>query len=280
MTLSFFAAVLAPVVLAFGGLLVWARHRSRTNGENLVREALLRPPGESLRLKIEELNDKLSEQLFGVMVFPIGLMLVRSFTSLPISLHSDWIYVLSSVIYTAFFFWLIIRTGKELSNYRLGFHGEQAVGEELNQLMYDGCAIFHDVPNDPYGNIDHVIVAPSGVYAVETKTRRKQSGHKVTYDGNALIYPNYTDTKSVEQARYQAKQLGIWLSKATGETVWANAILTIPGWLVTSRTNSETKALNPRQIRKFIADQPRKISSEQLQRIKHQLELRCRTVEL
>jgi homoserine kinase len=65
------------------------------------------------------------------------------------------------------------------------------VAEEINLLMLDGCRVFHDVPIEPYGNIDHVIVAPSAVYAVETKTRRKrkalpknanQKNYEVFYD--------------------------------------------------------------------------------------------------
>ena len=55
-----------------------------------------------------------------------------------------------------------------------GFAGERAVAEELNQLIRAGCYVFHDVPMAPYGNIDHVLVTPKGIYAVETKARRKR----------------------------------------------------------------------------------------------------------
>lgn len=70
----------------------------------------------------------------------------------------------------------VIRLARDKRNYRLGFHGERVAAEELNQLMREGCHVFHDVPMEPYGNIDHVIVAPSGGFAVETKTRRKRKG--------------------------------------------------------------------------------------------------------
>lgn len=89
--------------------------------------------------------------------------------------------------------------------------------------MRDGCHVFHDVPMEPYGNLDHVIVAPSGVYAVETKTRRKRKAppgkrdHEVLFDGKRLEYPQGTETQSLEQARQQADRLRALLGKAVGE---------------------------------------------------------------
>ena len=56
----------------------------------------------------------------------------------------------------------------ERKSYALGLDGELATAEELNQLMLDGCRVFHDVPIR-YGNVDHVVVHRSGVYAVNTK---------------------------------------------------------------------------------------------------------------
>ena len=50
----------------------------------------------------------------------------------------------------------------------LGLEGELATGEELNQLMLDGCRVFHDIPFR-FGNIDHVVVSQSGVFSVNTK---------------------------------------------------------------------------------------------------------------
>lgn len=84
------------------------------------------------------------------------------------------------------------------------------MGEELNQLMLTGCRVFHDVPNDPYGNIDHVLVASSGVYAIETKTRRKKEAagkdaHKVTFDGHLLRFGDGPqEHECLDQARQQA----------------------------------------------------------------------------
>ena len=130
--------------------------------------------------------------------------------------------------------WLL----EQKRNCRLGLSGERAVGEELNRLMLTGCRVFHDVPNDPYGNTDHVLVAPSGVYAVETKARRKKeaagrNAHKVTFDGRSLRFADGpTESGCLDQARQQASRLSDWLSKAVGEPVAVHPVLALPGWFV------------------------------------------------
>jgi hypothetical protein len=84
---------------------------------------------------------------------------------------------------------------------------------------------------EPYGNIDHVIVASTGVFAVETKTRRKKEArpgkrnHEVEYDGKVLRFPQGIDTSGLEQAKQQTDRLRVFLSKAVGEPVNVTAIL-------------------------------------------------------
>ncbi|MBN1547047.1 MAG: NERD domain-containing protein [Syntrophaceae bacterium] len=58
-------------------------------------------------------------------------------------------------------------------NYRLGYEGEMATGQELNMLMLEGYHVFHDFPADRF-NIDHIVVSPNGVIAIETKAKSGQ----------------------------------------------------------------------------------------------------------
>ena len=171
-------------------------------------------------------------------------------------------------------------------DYRLGFAGERAVAEELNQLMLDGCRVFHDVPMEPYGNIDHVLVAPTGIYAVETKARRKRKmsagkrDHEVVFDGKILQFPGATDSRSLDQARQQADWLRVFLSGAVGEPVKVQAIVTLPGWFVTSRVKADIKVLNPKGIRAAVVDGRLPTLPKQLnERVAYQLDQKCRDVD-
>ena len=184
-----------------------------------------------------------------------------------------------------FHVWRLVRLIQRRRSFRLGFNGERAVAEELNRLMLGGCRIFHDVPMDPYGNIDHVIVAPNGVYAVETKARRKRKApagkrdHEVIFDGKLLHFPHRTDTRPLEQAKHQAERLKASLTKAVGEPVGVGTILTFPGWMVTTRARSDIRVLNPKNIRSAIRSSGSPLLSPQLrERLAYQLDQRWRDV--
>jgi hypothetical protein len=189
------------------------------------------------------------------------------------------------VIGFTFLVWKLVNLIARRRNYRLGFARERAVAEELNQLMLDGCRVFHDVPMEPYGNIDHVLVTPTGIYAVETKMRRKRKApgrrdYEVEFDGKALQFPYAVDLRSLDQAKQQADRLRVFLSKAVGEPVKIGAILALPGWLVTSRVKAEIKVLNPRLIGAAVLDGRLPALSKQLiDRVVYQLDRKCRDVE-
>ena len=178
------------------------------------------------------------------------------------------------------------RALKERSNYQLGFDGERFVGELLNQLMLEGCHVFHDFPADKKWNIDHIIVAPTGVFVVETKTLRKQDAppgrrdNTIVYDGQQLEFPHETHDWGLQQAKDNARWLSTWLGSATGEKVFVRPILTFPGWWVESRSNADDiRVVNPKQISSIIFSYRTSLSEDQGNRIVHQLDQKCRDVE-
>ena len=42
----------------------------------------------------------------------------------------------------------------------------------LEDLRAQGYAVFHDIPGDGF-NVDHALIGPAGIFAIETKTRAK-----------------------------------------------------------------------------------------------------------
>jgi hypothetical protein len=277
------AAVLVP-------LLVWRWDRKRRNVRPPVAEKMLRPPGESLRLKIRDLDEKIdfnlmmclmSGGLLGMSFYGASVQQKHAPSFLVIAILS--IFVLPEII---FFSWRCFRLLKERANYRLGFDGERFVGELLNRLMLDGCHVFHDFPADKKWNIDHIVVAPTGVFVVETKTLRKQDAppgkrdNTIMYDGRQLEFPHETHDYGLQQAKDNARWLSTWLASATGEKVIVRPILTFPGWWVESRTDADDiRVVNPKQIRAAVFSYESSLSNDHRQRIIHQLDQKCRDVE-
>jgi hypothetical protein len=284
------ATLFVPILVMTGIVRVLRERRSSRGERPPVSEKLLRPPGESLRKELvkldEQVNDIFVWTFFGPALFTAMLVVLNPDVRLAGgSAVAAAILITAGSVVFAFLVRRLIKLIDRRRDYRLGFAGERAVAEELNQLMLDGCRVFHDVPIEPYGNIDHVLVSPTGIYAVETKSRRKKKAtgkrdYEVFFDGKILQFPGAADSQSLDQAMKQADQLGAFLSRAVGESVKVGAILTFPGWFVTSRVKADTKVFNPKLIRAAVVNSRLPILPEQLiKRAAYQLEQKCRDVE-
>lgn len=273
--------VFSGPVLVIGWIANKRRIRYKAEAEEPFTDQPLRPPGESLRLRIEEISAQFDEVLLAI----VFTSMVATFITLlsPRSLIAPVGVIAAGTAAIVY-----IRSARKLFtlqrnlwNHRLGFSGERVVGEALNQLLVDGFHVFHDLPFDGF-NIDHVIVGPSGVYAVETKTRRKPADLKgpgkarVIFDGQSLEYPKGRDTHGLEQALRNAETLSKWLTKATGESTPVSPMLVLPGWFVVRKAPGAVKVLNEKEIAYSFPSSRFPLSVDRIQRIVHQLTERCR----
>jgi hypothetical protein len=162
---------------------------------------LRRPAGETNRLRVQEFDEWIDSWFVVLTTIPIILVVVLTLQ------RPHWavliLFFLISAFVAAVAHRILSRLIRKRAAYRLGFHGERYVAEEVNQLMTDGFQVFHDVPFDKY-NMDHVLVGPNGVFVVETKTRKKRRAdgkgkHKVVFDGQKLVFPSGRDTDTLEQ---------------------------------------------------------------------------------
>jgi hypothetical protein len=56
-----------------------------------------------------------------------------------------------------------------IERWRQGANGERSTAKALRRLERSGWTAFHDIETD-YGNIDHLLIGPAGVFVVETKS--------------------------------------------------------------------------------------------------------------
>jgi nuclease-like protein len=258
------------------------------------QEKLLRPPGHSLALRLEQTIDSAIESIvvacassgcagvFGVLFIQFS----RSHVS------AAWLFISSapaaSLAATGIF--MAIRAFQLLQkarNIRLGLRGEQAVAEVLNEVADCGFRAFHDFPGGEDWNIDHIVAGTRGVFLIETKARRRrgsrngQPAHEVIYNGESLQFPMSKETKPIEQARMNAKWLSNFLEKKTGEPVRVEPVVILPGWFVTlsEKGNFPVKVMNASYVQKFLRRQSEFIESRQVRRIIAALDEKCRDVE-
>lgn len=264
--------------------LVWTVWRERklhaSQHADPFPDLLRRPAGESTRLRVEKLDTEIDEWLAPVVFIPIALALALALQPRQSSLLVI-IFFLASAITAAIALRKLRPLIGERANCRLGFQGERYVAEELNLLMADGFDVFHDVPFDGF-NIDHVILGERGVFAIETKAKRKpvHRGKKqwvVMFDGKALHFPSWIDVKPVEQTVRNKTSVAKRLSAATGDKIPVTGILTLPGWYSESTVSkAEITVLNPKLIRSFVCGHPPNLAPSIVQRAKYQLEQWCK----
>ncbi len=267
----FLGSVLITALILLGFKLI--RHRRRRRSP-LHGKQIGHVPGQQLLDRI----DKASEEVgFGADVMIIALpMLFLVWATLRI----DWqkvgfgahesIFFVGWLLLFGYGFWHYRRHAKRLEQARDGLLAERVTGMQLNRLVAQGCVVLHDLPSD-VGNIDHIVVAPQGVFAIETKSFRKPKGvgenHRVRYDGKKLHFPDFVNTDAIQQAERGAQWLARYLRDSLGNNFLVIPALSLPGWYV---ERDEAAKASPVRIftpmgrgAEFMAFPPERIDASQ-----------------
>jgi hypothetical protein len=135
-----------------------------------------------------------------------------------------------------------------------GVQGEKIVAEALEELKAYGYRVFHDLEGEGF-NVDHVVIGPAGVFAIETKMRTKPGGRQATveYDGQRVLVAGLEpDRNPVEQARASARHVSRRLREVTGEPIPVRPVVLFPEWWVWERPGAEVWVLNPKRFVEYL----------------------------
>ena len=234
-------SITLPLVLLLGAILAWRYIFDRDRRRSPLNFKVLNLPGDSLRVQMAKHDGKMDEA--GMMAMLAGPLMLAAWAIARLGQDGGIVWSRGDSLFIAMALLLIgwavrsfIKHGKLRRQYKQGMEAEIAVAQNLLPLMAEGCMVFHDFPADGF-NIDHVIVAPNAVFAVETKSRKKpkdkgRESAKVVYDGRTLRFPEHTETAPIEQALRQAQWLAKFLAKGAGDPVPVIPVLALPGWFV------------------------------------------------
>lgn len=155
---------------------------------------------------------------------------------------------------------------REASCLKLGIVGEEAVGQYLEEKLRPmGCQVLHDIVGDGF-NLDHVVIGPTGVFCIETKTYSKPShgSPSVTYDGEKVTVDGFSpDRDPIVQAKSAANWLRELIERSTGRKFAVQPIVIYPGWFVKKMPeNVEVWVLNHKALPTFVANSQAKLSAE------------------
>ena len=243
---------------------IWQEAMKSQKTKSPLKDKPLRNPGQSLDEQIDKLvDDKITTWLMAVIFLGVLAVLewYRWYTQAP---YTPKTYTFMAILVGAIGFWQLRKFRRELQLLRLGRDGEKVVGQFLESLRNDGYRVFHDIVGDGF-NIDHVVIGPTGIYSIETKTFSKpiDKNSKIIFDGTKITKGGYEiDRDPVIQAKAQAKWLATLLESSTNRKVQVKPVVLFPGWFVKSGRQSDIWVLNPKALGAFMGNREPQLSNE------------------
>ena len=240
----------------------------------------LRLPGQSGDERIQERRaDALSYFVVAFLAFSFaGWEWYHKLLEVP---PQPWPYTIVAVCIAAFCVFKLWRAKSELKRFKQGRDGERIVAEQLEKMRASGYRVLHDVVAGDF-NLDHVLIGPTGIFVVETKTPSKRGkGNRITFDGEAVqingrsFLPN-----PLKQAKGNAAWLHNILKSSTGKSFWVTPIVTFPDWsVVRTAKDAAVLVLNHKEIEQKVKSRPVMLSNEEVSMAAFHLERFVRTGE-
>ena len=247
---------------------MFSNERNNQEGLEVRRRA-----GQSIRDQKERLIDG---RLVPFYWFPACLWLVclvefsHSWTKTFLSPYF-WLFVALGATTVSLI--MIRRLVPRFRNLNRGERGELRVADILDELRSSGYRPIHDLRNGEY-NIDHVVVGPGGVFAIETKFRSGQGEIEIR-DGEGVLVDGRVEKKDcLRQARGNAWQVNQMIKKTCRIDQWVTPVVVFVGdWRIKNgSTSMEPKLLSADQLVRYFNDQQPQLSRHEINLIGSQLE--------
>ena len=229
---------------------------AKRESKSPIKNLPIRQPGQSTRETQRNifLDDVVSYYIGAGMIVLLAVMEWVSYVLK--SPPSPILYTTIALIAIAIATWKTKQGFSRMRQLRLGAIGEEAVGQFLEEKMRPmGCQVFHDVLGDSF-NVDHIVVGPTGLFAIETKTHSKpmKGACNVKYDGDKITVNGATpDRDPIVQAKAEARWVSDLLEQSTGRRFFVQPIVLYPGWYVeTTKPNVDVWVLNDQGMPTFI----------------------------
>lgn len=140
-------------------------------------------------------------------------------------------------------------SGTANANYESGVIGEQRTAATLHPLLAAGWRVAHGVPLSPTKDIDHLLVGPAGVFAVNSK----HTSYAVTLTANSIRVDAHVKPW-LDSAIRDAHIAGRYLSDALRMPITPQPLIAV--WALMGSTGTHPQALAGDQLVGHLAQQP------------------------
>ena len=238
-----------------------------------VSGALRRLPGQSVR---EELKRIVEDEVAAYVFYAVGFwgLVAWEFARRWLRFGSPLAALIAvASLASVYCAWRVSRLRRDVRNLAQADKAERHVSDLLRRLRDKDYITFDDVMDESAGwksNIDHVVVGPGGVFAVETKGFSVFGDGCLEIDngGNLLLGGKTALKNPLGQAKSSAVKISRHLEGCLHQKFWVHPVLIFPGWSVRSpKSETGVVVLGEEMIHDFFKSRERVFSNEAIRDI-------------
>ena len=169
--------------------------------------------------------------------------------------------------------WRVFRLRQDVRNLKQADKAERHVSDLLRRLRDKDYVTFDDLVDDngrSQSNIDHVVVGPGGVFAVETKgfSVFADGCAEINTDGVLRLGKKPAIKNPLGQAKASAAAVSEHLWACLQQKYWVQPVLALPGWnVLPAKADVGVVVVNDETIGEYFASRPRVLSNEEIRQI-------------
>ena len=229
----------------------WHLFARSLNAHPNFPDAIMREAAQRFRDEFEALSSRQSTYLGACLTFVFIFLVANTFEArLLFEGYPAWqLYPLLATLLAAAGFALhrLIRTIYKWRKIRFLRDAIIAIGHSLQRIATGEARVFHDV-TIPEGVVDHVLVGPGGVYAVNVVVHRTmRRGSVQLVDGELRFEPDRA-TIPITDIASRASQLEQALSDLLKHPVRVRSVIAVPGWHADSPRGDGHLVVNERTL--------------------------------
>jgi hypothetical protein len=229
----------------------WHLFARSLNAHPNFPDAIMREAAQRFRDEFEALSRKQSAYLGACLTFVFIFAVAHTFEArLLFAGYPAWqLYLLLATLLAAagFALYRLVRTIRDWRRIRFLRDANIAIGHSLQRIAIGQGRVFHDVTT-PAGMVDHILVGPGGVYAVNVVAHRAMRRESVQLvDGELRFKPDGT-TIPIADIASRTTRLEQEFRDLLKNSVRVRSVIAVPGWHADSQSGDGHLVVNERTL--------------------------------